>query len=185
MNHDPALAEVVDWMRSHFFGKYRGTVVDTLDPNQQGRVQVEVPSVLGSVHLWAMPCVPYAGDGVGLYLIPEPGTGVWVEFEGGHPSYPIWTGCFWGSGELPDTPVADVKVLRTGSHTIRHDDLMGELLVASDSGAQTAYTSDATTTAGSSTHSVSPTGVSSSNGAGSIDVSATGTSINGTGLEVS
>lgn len=185
MSHHPDLAEVVDWMRSHYFGKYRGTVVDNFDPNQQGRVQVEVPAVLGGVHLWAMPCVPYAGDGVGLYLVPESGTGVWVEFEGGDPSFPIWTGCFWGSGQLPDQPLADIKVLRTGSHTVRLDDLMGELLVSSDSGAETKYTSEATTTAGTSTHTVGPSGISSSNGAGSVDVTATGTSINGSALEVS
>ena len=42
-----------------------------------------------------MPCVPYAGDAGRLYMLPEPGTGVWVEFEAGDPSYPIWSGCFW------------------------------------------------------------------------------------------
>lgn len=185
MDHDPTLAEVVDWMGSHYFGKYRGTVVDNVDPNQQGRLQVEVPAVLGSVHLWAMPCVPYAGDGVGLYLIPDAGTGVWVEFEGGDPSYPIWTGCFWGSGQLPDTPLPEVKVLRTNTNTVRLDDAMGELLISSDSGAETAYTSDAVTTAGTSTHAVSPSAITSSKGAGSVEVSDTGTSINGAGLEVS
>lgn len=184
MDHDPTLAEVVDWMQGRYFGKYRGTVVDNADVNQQGRLQVEVPGVLGSVHLWAMPCVPYAGDGVGLYLIPDTGTGVWVEFEGGDPSYPIWTGCFWGAGQLPDTPFADVKVLRTNRHTIRLDDTMGELLVSSDSGAQTAYTADAVTTAGTSTHTVSPSSISSTKGLGSVEVTDTGTSINGAGLEV-
>ena len=35
-------------------------------------------------------------------LVPLPGSGVWVEFEQGDPDYPIWVGCFWGSGaEVP------------------------------------------------------------------------------------
>jgi len=48
-----------------------------------------------------MPCAPYAGDNMGLYVIPEKGTGVWVEFEAGDPSYPIWVGCFWADGQTP------------------------------------------------------------------------------------
>jgi uncharacterized protein involved in type VI secretion and phage assembly len=181
---DPLLAEVADWMRSHYFGKFRGVVVDTNDQNKQGRVKVRVPAVLGTVEVWAMPCVPYAGDRVGLYLLPEPGTGVWVEFEGGDPSYPVWTGCFWGDGQLPDHPEAGVKVLRTQGHTIRLDDDEGELLVSSDSGAETAWTDEATTTAGLSEHTVSFGSVSSSNGMGSVEVSTTGTKVDGSALEV-
>jgi hypothetical protein len=49
-----------------------------------------------------MPCSPYAGKGIGLFTIPPVGTNVWVEFEGGDPDYPIWSGCFWGNNELPD-----------------------------------------------------------------------------------
>jgi uncharacterized protein involved in type VI secretion and phage assembly len=183
-DRDPLLTEVAEWMRSHYFGKFRGVVVDTNDPNTQGRIQVRVPAVLGDLEVWALPCVPYAGDGVGLYLLPEPDTGVWVEFEGGDPSYPVWTGCFWGSGQIPDTPEAGVKVLRTGAHTIRLDDDEGELLISSDSGAETAWTDEATTTAGSSEHTVSSSSVSSSNGTGSVEVSTSGTKVDGSALEV-
>ncbi len=181
---DPLIEEVADWMRSHYFGKYRGVVVDTGDANNQGRIQVRVPAVLGDLEVWALPCVPYAGDGVGLYLLPEPDTGVWVEFEGGDPSYPVWTGCFWGTGQLPDDPQSAIKVLRTQAHTIRLDDDEGELLVSSDSGAETAYTDEAKTTAGQSTHTVSSSSVSSSNGTGSVEVSTSGTKVDGSALEV-
>ncbi len=180
---DP-LVDVVDWIRHHYFGKYRGTITDTMDANSQGRVQVEVPAVLGTLRVWAMPCVPYAGDGVGLYAIPAPGTGVWVEFEGGDPTYPIWTGCFWGTGQLPDTSSADIKVLRTGKHTIRLDDSTGELLVSADDGGQTAYTADVETTAGSSSHKVTSTGITSTKGMGSVEVGDSGTKVDGTALEV-
>jgi hypothetical protein len=98
-----------------FFGKYRGKVEVNEDPLKLGRVQVSVPSVLGEgTSSWAMPCVPYAGDGVGLYLIPPVGANVWVEFEAGETNFPIWTGCFWGEGELPvDPPKPDTKAFVT------------------------------------------------------------------------
>jgi hypothetical protein len=84
-----------------FFGKYRGKVVANADPLGQGRVQVSVPAVLGEGSLaWAMPCVPYAGPGVGLFLVPPVEASVWVEFERGESKFPILAGCFWSEGEL-------------------------------------------------------------------------------------
>lgn len=108
-------------------GKYRGKVENNQDPNGLGRVQVSVPSVLGdSRDSWAMPCVPYAGDGVGFFAIPPVGTNLWVEFEGGDPSHPIWTGCFWGDGEVPASPaLAETKIFKTGVATITLDDTDG------------------------------------------------------------
>lgn len=112
---------------SQFFGKYRGTVANNMDPLQQGRVQVSVPAVLGDGSLsWAMPCVPYAGDGVGFFAIPPTGANVWVEFEGGDPDYPIWSGCFWGTGEVPAMPALPLmKVFKTDTATITLDDTPG------------------------------------------------------------
>lgn len=87
---------------SRFYGKYRGTVENNIDPLSLGRIQIRAPAVLGSTAVaWAMPCVPYAGSGVGLFLIPPAGANVWVEFEGGDPNLAIWSGCFWGLGEMP------------------------------------------------------------------------------------
>jgi hypothetical protein len=110
-----------------FFGKYRGTVENNLDPMQQGRVQVKVPAVLGDGRLsWAMPCSPFAGPSVGFFTIPPTGANVWVEFENGDPDYPIWTGCFWGPGEVPALPaIAAMKVLKTDAVTVTISDLPG------------------------------------------------------------
>jgi uncharacterized protein involved in type VI secretion and phage assembly len=112
---------------SSFFGKYRGTVENNLDPMQQGRIQVRVPAVLGDGRLsWAMPCTPYAGPGVGFFAVPPVGANVWVEFEGGDPDYPIWSGCFWGTGEAPALPaIAEMKVLKTSTATITLNDIPG------------------------------------------------------------
>jgi uncharacterized protein involved in type VI secretion and phage assembly len=110
-----------------FFGKYRGQVVQNLDPQQQGRVQVSCPAVLGEGRMsWALPSAPYAGNGVGFFAIPPVNANVWVEFEGGDPDYPIWSGCFWGTGEAPAQPaVPGMKVLKTDAATITLNDLPG------------------------------------------------------------
>lgn len=86
-----------------FFGKYRGTVVNTLDPERRGRIQVIVPDVGGLIPgTWALPCVPFAGMQAGMFVLPAVGSGVWVEFEQGDPDHPIWVGGFWGSAaEVP------------------------------------------------------------------------------------
>lgn len=86
-----------------YYGKYRGVVLNNVDPLQMGRLMVEVPDVTGlAPSSWAMPCMPIAGIQNGMVAPPVIGSGVWVEFEQGDPDYPIWTGCFWGSAaEIP------------------------------------------------------------------------------------
>src|SRR5580698_2267822 len=86
-----------------YFGKYRGVVLENLDPEQTGRVIVQVPDVLGAApSSWAMPCVPAAGLQSGFFIVPPVNSQVWVEFERGNPDYPIWTGGFWGlPAEVP------------------------------------------------------------------------------------
>jgi hypothetical protein len=80
-----------------FFGKYRGTVINNIDPEQIGRIQAIVPAVSNVVPTsWAMPCVPFAGKSEGFFAVPQIGSGVWIEFEGGDPDKPIWVGGFWG-----------------------------------------------------------------------------------------
>lgn len=97
----------VDGVR-RFFGKYRGTVLINVDPEQRGRITALVPDVLGMTpSSWAMPCVPLAGKAEGIFLVPQVGSGVWIEFEQGDPDYPIWTGGFWGStSEVPTLALA-------------------------------------------------------------------------------
>jgi len=91
-----------------FYGKYRGTVINNVDPMRLGRILCEVPDVLGlTPSSWCVPCVPLAGPTgppMGVYLVPTIGAGVWIEFEGGDPNYPIWTGCRWGAPS--DIPLA-------------------------------------------------------------------------------
>jgi hypothetical protein len=87
-------------MNGSYYGKYRGTVLNNVDPEQRGRLMLTVPDVLGAIpSSWAEPCVPLAGPTgppMGVYLVPPIGAAVWVEFEHGDPDYPIWAGCRWG-----------------------------------------------------------------------------------------
>lgn len=110
-----------------FYGKYRGVVADNRDPLMLGRITAKVSDVLGENETgWALPAVAYAGNGVGLFLLPPTGASVWIEFEHGDPDYPIWTGCFWAQGEVPVSPaVAEKKVLKTDTCTITLDDTPG------------------------------------------------------------
>jgi hypothetical protein len=91
-----------------YYGKYRGTVFTNIDPEQRGRIMAIVPDVLGiTPSSWALPCVPVAGKQEGIYLVPQVGAGVWIEFEQGDPDYPIWVGGFWGSvAEVPSLALA-------------------------------------------------------------------------------
>jgi len=95
-----------------YFGKYRGTVVNNIDPMQMGRLTVQVPDVKGLIpSTWAMPCFPITGKQMGAYMLPQIGAGVWVEFEQGDPDYPIWSGCWYGSvAEVPVLALAGIPV---------------------------------------------------------------------------
>ena len=89
--------------KQKYLGKYRGTVMNNMDPMQIGRIQVMVPDVSNvMLSSWAMPCAPVAGINNGMFALPVIGSGVWIEFEQGDPDYPIWVGGFWGTAaEVP------------------------------------------------------------------------------------
>lgn len=119
-----------------FWGKYRGTVINNVDPELRGRLMLSIPDVLNLVpSTWAEPCTPLAGPtgpGMGVYMVPPIGAGVWVEFERGDPNYPIWVGCRWGSpSDIPPLaraglPVSPNIVLQTlGQHSLVISDLPG------------------------------------------------------------
>jgi hypothetical protein len=118
---------------TRYYGKYRGLVVENIDPEQIGRVLVQVPDVLGEIpSSWAMPCVPAAGIQSGVFIVPPIGSQVWVEFEQGDPDYPIWTGGFWGV-------VAEVPALAIVPPAIPP----GQNIVLQTSGQNTVIVSDA------------------------------------------
>ncbi|MEM6456222.1 MAG: phage baseplate assembly protein V [Acidobacteriota bacterium] len=161
-----------------FYGKYRGKVENNLDPQQQGRVQVSCPAVLGDGRMaWAMPCAPYAGPGVGLFLVPPIGADAWIEFEGGDPDYPIYAGGFWNLGDVPALPaLATTKLLKTDGASLKLDDLPGAGGVTLEVGPPT-LPFPATLTFGAA-------GIEISCALGKIALGPTGVSVNDGALEV-
>lgn len=99
---DPRSQDPDPKVRKRFFGKYRATVVENVDPLAKGRLILLIPDVSGTLPSnWATPCVPLAGPHMGTSFVPPPiGSSVWAEFEQGDPQKPLWVGCFW---EAPAT----------------------------------------------------------------------------------
>ena len=136
-----------------YYGKYRGTVINAVDPEGRARLQALVPDVLGTqATTWAMPAVPFAGPGAGFVVVPPAGSGVWVEFEQGDPDFPIWTGGWWGvSSELPSlaasTPPGggQVTIVTPGRQAIVISDLpspLGGVSLHTNTGARISVTDD-------------------------------------------
>lgn len=165
-----------DFLRHRRFGKYRGTVVDNQDSTNRGRLQVTVDAVLGSTSVWAMPCVPYAGDSVGLFAMPPKGSGVWVEFEGGDPSFPIWVGCFWADDEVPLGGDPTMKVWKTDSITLSLDDQNTEATLETDSASVTVSDS-VESVVSQAKHTVSSSSIASELGSGKVEVTTSQVSV--------
>jgi uncharacterized protein involved in type VI secretion and phage assembly len=161
---DEILHDLVDQLRSRFYGKYRGIVTD-VEPEHM-RVKATVPAVLADAEVWCMPCVPFAGPSAGFCFLPQAGTGVWVEFEGGDPSLGIWTGAFWVD-EVPSDVAAKVAVIATpGGHKLVFDDDAGEIRIEDSNGASIVFDSSGVTTKrDSSSVAVSSSSVSVNDGA--------------------
>jgi uncharacterized protein involved in type VI secretion and phage assembly len=166
---DPLLQDLMDRVRNRFYGKFRGVVTD-VDASTM-RIKAAVPSVLpNSGTGWAMPCVPYAGPQVGIIMLPEVGSGVWIEFEGGDVSYPVWVGMYWHSGEIPSQASATVKSIITAGGSLAIDDNAGSVTL---------------TDAQQNTVVLDSSGVTSTSGSGSVAIGASGVNVNNGAFEVS
>jgi hypothetical protein len=112
--HDRTLMDMLERLRNRFFGKYRGVVID-VDAKTM-RIKASVPTVLANQPTgWARACVPFAGPSMGIAFLPDIGAGVWIEFEGGDVSYPIWVGGYWRDGEMPSDATTSVRAIVTKS----------------------------------------------------------------------
>jgi len=142
---EQTLMEIVERVRSRFYGKYRGAVTDVDEDTL--RIKAKVPSVLGETKTgWCMPCVPYAGKEVGIAFLPEVGAGVWIEFESGDVSYPIWAGCYWRSDEKPSDAAPKVKTIVTNAkHKILLNDDEGSITIQDNNENKITMTSDGIT----------------------------------------
>jgi hypothetical protein len=74
-----------------YYGIYRGSVYSNKDPLNQRRLRILVPAILGtSPTQWAWPVDPSGA----VLVPPSVKQGVWVMFENGDPSFPLWVGTF-------------------------------------------------------------------------------------------
>ena len=115
-------------MSGRFLGKFRGTVINNIDPEFRGRLLCMVPDVLSFVPTtWCEACTPLAGPTgppMGVHFVPPIGAGVWIEFEQGDPDFPIWVGCRWGAqSDIPPLaraglPVSPSIVLQTATQNV-------------------------------------------------------------------
>jgi hypothetical protein len=161
-----------------FYGKYRGEVINPLDPLGMGRVQVSVPAVTGDDRMaWAMPCSPFAGPGVGFFAIPPMGAKVWVEFEAGDPDLPIWTGGFWDLGDAPAAPGPQQMLTRV----LAGDNFRIEAL---DIPAAGSLTLSLTVATGEAKIEAGPDAMTLTWGMNTVRMSLDGVSINGANLKV-
>jgi hypothetical protein len=139
------LARLIERVEGRFFGKYRGQITDNNDPDNLGRIKAKVPRVLGDEESgWALPAFIYGGASEqGLFALPDVGAGVWIEFEGGDLSYPVWTGTWYTSGAIPESAGPGQKVLKTKSgHKIVLDDDAGSVALTDSNGNTVTMASD-------------------------------------------
>lgn len=129
---------------TRYLGRYRGLVIDVEDPKSLGRLKLNVPEVLGDVDSgWALPSFAVTGSGSGLYGIPPVGAGVWVEFEAGDLSLPVWVGGWFADGSLPDGATPEKMILRTpGGAFVTLDDEAGAVEIAESGGNTVVINSD-------------------------------------------
>jgi len=123
------LASKLEQVMSPVYGKYRGRVTDNEDPEGRGRIKLTVQSLLGNAETnWALPCQPFGGlAAVGAFLVPPVGATVWVEFEQGDISHPIWTGAYWNAESEPPATDPAFHVWQTPfGHRVELSDAEGE-----------------------------------------------------------
>ena len=166
---DRGLEDLLERVRGRFYGKYRG-IVSAVDAATM-RIKAKVPSVLGETDSgWCMPCVPDAGPQAGFAFLPEIGSGVWIEFEGGDVSYPIWVGGYWRESEYPADAAPRVKVIVTAAgHKLTFDDDKKSITLSDPNG---------------NTVTLTNSGLKLANGNASVVVSSASVSINDRALEV-
>jgi hypothetical protein len=133
------LVELLEWRNEHYYGIYRGTVEAVEEGDNLGIISVKIPDVFGPAHTVSRvrPCSPFGGDKHGFVAIPEPGDGVWIQFEAGKTSLPVWIGFWWASGEIPEPKGKLVRsFITTKGHKFVLDDDKDEITLLHSGGAE-------------------------------------------------
>jgi uncharacterized protein involved in type VI secretion and phage assembly len=93
-----------------YYGVYRATVLNNVDPMLLGRINVSVPAASSvTPTTFCDPCFPFTGKQMGAFMIPQIGASVWIMFQGGNPDFPVWMGGLYANqGEVPALALAGV-----------------------------------------------------------------------------
>lgn len=131
---------------SRRLGLVRGQVTENFDLTLQGRVKVKIPTI-PDIEPWASVCTPFAGDGYGLWCMPQVGDIVLIAFENGDLDWPVVVGSVWDATNSPpvDLPndAADKRVLRTpNGHELVLDDMTQKITLTHLAGHTLTMTAD-------------------------------------------
>ena len=113
-----------------FYGVYEGLVTDLTDPEKEGRVKLKFPWFDDQMETeWCRVRQAYAGNGYGVFFVPEVGDEVLVAFIQGDMRFPVIMGGLYNGKDKPPThrdASKDEKVIRTkAGHQITLDDSKG------------------------------------------------------------
>ena len=110
-----------------FYGVVEGLVTDNNDPDGEGKVRVQYPAFdQNMTSEWCRILQPYAGNGYGMFFVPEKGDEVVVAFAHGDMRLPIILGGVYNGQDKPPShrdASTDEKMIRTkGKHQILLND---------------------------------------------------------------
>jgi uncharacterized protein involved in type VI secretion and phage assembly len=109
-------------------GVVLGIVTNNNDPDRLGRVKMRFPWLSGGTESdWARVATPMAGNGRGLYFLPEVDDEVLVLFERGDVRFPFVIGALWNGKDQAPAGNGDgknaVRIIKSRSgHLVRFDD---------------------------------------------------------------
>ena len=113
-----------------YYSFYRGMVIDNEDPQHMNQLQVMVPQVQGGIIIWALPFDQHGGTQTGFkYLAPEIGDTVYVMFECGDPSKPLWAYHGFALDQMPEELDSPNKmgIITPNGNIVILDETSGEL----------------------------------------------------------
>ena len=123
-----------------YYSVYRGIVYDNEDPEFMGRLRVTVPQIFGTYtpKKWATAAGAIAGKKGGIFWVPSVGDPIYVMFENGDSSRPLWLYGWWLDGSTPEDAKRkkpDNYVFQTPSgHRIEMDDKNNYIRVENNKG---------------------------------------------------
>lgn len=86
-----------------FLSIYRAIVTNNEDPENMGRIQAIVPGVIDEpLNYWILPIGNFGGKNYGTHIIPQVGSIVYVQFELGDTTKPLWFHGYHGTGDIPE-----------------------------------------------------------------------------------